>query len=517
MASGDGPAVEVQLIGAMTVRRAGIELPLPASRKTRALFAYLAMADAPVRRDRLCDLLWEVPDDPRGALRWSLSKLRGLLGPAGGALHCADDIVHLVLPDAAVDWRRLRALVRQGVATADVDALRAVALPGPLLPGLDLPRCDRFQAWLVAQREDVRQWQAAVFAELSRRDVGADAALDFARRRVEADADSPDAWASLVERLERSGRGREAAEQRRLGQQRLVAADRPIPAALRRSTPPAVGEVEVRFCRSADGTGIAYSLSGEGPPIVKIANWMTHLQLDAQGPIWRHWIGELSRGRRLLRYDQRGNGLSDWRASFGLEADVADLEAVIDAAGLGQFDLLALSAGAAVAITYAVRHPGRVRRLVLLGGFPVGWAVRGSAEERARREAMITLSREGWDQDNPAFRQMFTSLFLPDSSPEVQRWFTEVQRRTTSAENAAAIQRVTGEVDVTALLSQLSVPTLVAHCRDDAMVPFEAGRAMARAISDARFVALDGRNHVLLEDEPAWGRFLEALRGFLDG
>lgn len=512
---GEGPALALRLIGAMRLDDGGAALALPASRKTRALLAYLAIAARPVRRDHLCDLLWEVPDDPRGSLRWSLSKLRGLLGPervdAGG------EAVALRLDDIAIDWRRLRDVLRAGVKGADTKALVEVAGRDALLAGLDVPRCERFQAWLAAQREDVRQWQAAVLAELDHRDLPVDLALGFARDRVELDQQAPAAWAALVAQLHRAGRNREAVEQQRLGLQQLAAAGQPIPAALRGAAPPPASvATELRFCRSADGTTIAYAVDGAGPPIVKIANWMTHLELDAQGPIWRHWIDTLSDGRRLIRYDQRGNGLSDWQAGFSFEADVADLEAVVAAAGAERFDLVAISAGVSVAIAYAVRHPERIRRLVLLGGFAQGWAVRASPEERARREAMITLSREGWDQDNPAFRQMFTSLFLPDSSAEEQRWFTEVQRTTTSAENAAAIQRAGADIDVAALLPRIAVPALVAHCRDDAMVPFEAGRALARAIPGARFLALEGRNHVLLATEPAWKRFAETMRAFLD-
>lgn len=512
---GEAPALVLRLIGAMRLRSRDGALTLPASRKTRALLAYLAIAGRPVRRDHLCELLWEIPDDPRASLRWSLSKLRAVIGAA--RLVADGDAVALRLDDVAIDWRRLRDAVRGGVAAAANEALVAVAGRDALLVGLDLPRCDRFQAWLTAAREDVRQWQAAVLAELCRRDLDAESALGHARDWVALDPHEPAAWAALVDRLHRAGRSREAAEQQRLGQAQLAAAGRAIPAVLRRTAPlPSRVPDDLRFCRSADGTNIANAVRGAGPPVVKIANWMTHLELDAKGPIWRHWIDELSRGRRLVRYDQRGNGLSDWKTRFSLEADIEDLEAVVGAAGVDRFDLVAISAGVSVAIAYAVRHPDRVRRLVLLGGFARGWAVRASPEERARREAMITLSREGWEQDNPAFRQMFTSLFLPDSSAEEQRWFTDVQRTTTSAENAAAIQRATGSVDVAALLAKVAVPTLVAHCRDDAMVPFEAGRALAREIPGARFVALEGRNHVLLADEPAWQRLTEAMRAFLD-
>jgi pimeloyl-ACP methyl ester carboxylesterase/DNA-binding SARP family transcriptional activator len=514
-----GHPIELRLIGPMALSLDGAAQPLPASRKTRALLGYLAMAGRPVHRDLLCELFWDIPDDPRGSLRWSLSKLRSLLDHRATEWLKADrDSVELALPDAAVDWHRLRALVRGGVAdAATADLERAAACRGELLQGLDLPRADRYQAWCVAHREDVRQWHAAVLAELSGRDVATEAALGHARAWVEIDGDAPAAWARLVELLDRAGRAPESAEQRSIGIRRLGAAGRPVPAALRQAPPPHPGappDPDIRFCTSADGTGLAYALAGKGPPIVKIANWMTHLELDAQGPIWRHWISEFSRDRRLLRYDQRGNGLSDWRTSFSFDAYVADLEAVADAAGLDRFDLLGISQGASVAVAYAVRHPERVRKLVLLGGFARGWV--GGGEEAARRQAMITLTREGWGLDNPAFRQMFTSLFLPDGTPEAHRWFNDLQRVATSAENACAIQLANGETDVRALLAKVAAPTLVAHCRDDAMVPFEAGRTIARAIPGARFLALEGRNHILLESDPGWPRFVAAVRTFLD-
>lgn len=522
MAAGRDQDVELRLLGPISVMRGGEAQPLPASRKTRALLAYLAISGKPERRESLCDLLWDVPDDPRGSLRWSLSKLRPLVDGAGTERLRADrDWVELALPDEAVDWRRLRAIVQRGVAGASTGALERAVGSGALLEGLDIPRCDRFQAWCVAHREDARQWRAAVLAELSGRDLAPESALAHARAWVELDGDSASPWSRLVDLLERVGRSREAAEQRALAARRLASVGQPLPAALRAAAPPrpAVtdGEPEVRFCRSSDGTGLAYAISGEGPPIVKIANWMTHLELDAQGPIWRHWIREFSRGRRLLRYDQRASGLSDRDAVVSFEAELADLEAVAGAAGFDRFDLLAISHGVSVAAAYAALHPERIRRLVLLGGFACGWEVGAPPEHAARRRAMLTLTRDGWDGDNPAFRQMFTSLFMPDGTLEEQRWFNEVQRTTTSAENACAIQLVAARTDVRPLLPKISVPTLVAHCRDDAMVPFEAGRALARAIPGARFLALEGRNHVFLEGDPAWPRFVEATRAFLDG
>jgi DNA-binding SARP family transcriptional activator/pimeloyl-ACP methyl ester carboxylesterase len=520
---GEGPddEVELRLIGPLAVLRGGAPQKLPTSRKTRALLAFLAISGKPERRDALCDLLWDLPDDPRAALRWSLTKLRPLVdGDGRERLRGDRDWVELDLPDGAVDWRRLRAVVKRGVATSSTDALEPVAAGGELLEGLEVARCDRFQAWLVAQREDVRQWRAAVLAELSGRDLPVETALAHARAWIEIDGDSPRAWSRLVELLDRAGRAREAAEQRHLAERRLAAAGAPVPASMRAPAAPrapaAAAAPEVRLCRSADGTGLAFAVAGEGPPIVKIANVMTHLELDAQGPIWRHWISEFSRGRRLLRYDHRGGGLSDRNARLSFEAELEDVEAVVEAAGLDRFDLLGISFGASVAVAYAVRHPERVRRLVLLGGFPCGWKVSASPDHVARREAMLTLARDGWDADNPAFRQIFTSLFLPDGSPEAQGWFTEVQRTTISAATVADYQLVSARMDVRPLLSKVAAPTLVAHCRGDAMVPFEAGRALAAAIPGARFLALEGRNHVLLEGDSAWPRFVEAVGAFLE-
>jgi DNA-binding SARP family transcriptional activator/pimeloyl-ACP methyl ester carboxylesterase len=516
-----GPSIELRLLGPMAVLRDGATQALPASRKTRALLAYLAINGKPERRESLCDLLWDLPDDPRGSLRWSLSKLRPLVdAEQDGSLRADREWVELGIPDDAIDWRRLRAIVRRGVANASTKSLEAAACGGPLLEGLDLPRCDRFQAWCVAHREDARQWRAAVLSELSGREIPADAALAYARAWVEIDGDSTAPWTRLIELLDRSGRSREAGEQRALAARRLSGLGQTAPASVRSLPPPVPASIaarpDVRFCRSANGTGLAYAVSGDGPPLAKIANWMTHLELDAQGPIWSHWIRELSRDRTLLRYDQRGSGLSDRRADVGFEAEVADFGVVVDAAGLDRFDVLGISHGASVAIAYAARHPQRVRKLVLLGGFAVGWQVNAPPEEVARRQAMVTLTRDGWDGDNPAFRQMFTSLFLPDGSTEEQRWFNDVQRTTTSGEVAAAMQTVAAKTDIRPLLSKVAAPTLVAHCRDDAMVPFEAGRALARSIPGARFLALEGRNHVLLESQPAWPRFLEAMRAFLN-
>jgi class 3 adenylate cyclase/pimeloyl-ACP methyl ester carboxylesterase len=275
-------------------------------------------------------------------------------------------------------------------------------------------------------------------------------------------------------------------------------------------------EQDIRFCAASDGVQIAYATVGQGPPLVKAANWMNHLEYDWQSPVWRHVLHGLAQNHLLIRYDERGNGLSDRDVDdISFEAFVRDLETVVDAAGLKRFPLFGISQGCPVSIAYAVRHPERVSRLILYGGFAKGRGRRGSSKDSEQAEAILTLMRQGWGQENPAFRQVFTSLFMPDATPDQARWFNDLQRITVSPENAVRIRQTTDQMDVSELLPQVTIPTLVLHCRDDAVQPFEQGRRMAAGIPGARFVALEGRNHLILEDEPAWPRFLREVESFL--
>ena len=278
----------------------------------------------------------------------------------------------------------------------------------------------------------------------------------------------------------------------------------------------ALRKQEVRFCNARDGTRLAWSSVGAGFPLVKTANWLNHLEFDWESPVWRHWLRELTRNNRLIRYDERGNGLSDWDPpDMSFDSLVDDLESVVDAAGLDQFDLLGLSQGAPVAIAYSLRYPGRIRRMVLLGGYARGWALRLSGDDLDRREAMVTLTQTGWGSDNPAYRQMFTSLYIPGGTPEQLGWWNELQKVSTTPANAVKLQRVLATIDVTPMLSKVTVPTLVAHARNDHVIGYSAGEELAAGIPGARFVTLDSFNHVLLEHEPAWQDFLTAMRRFL--
>jgi DNA-binding winged helix-turn-helix (wHTH) protein/pimeloyl-ACP methyl ester carboxylesterase len=272
----------------------------------------------------------------------------------------------------------------------------------------------------------------------------------------------------------------------------------------------------VTFCRTKDGVHLAVACTGGGPPLVKAANWLTHIEFDRESPVWSPFIDMLSGHSRLVRYDARGNGLSDWDVEdISFETFVRDLESVVDAAGLERFALLGMSQGAAVSIAYATRHPERVSKLILIGGFAQGWRRIGNKDEIAQREALEGLIRLGWGRGNPAFRQVFTSLFIPGGTPEQMRWFNDLQRISTSPDNALRIFRALADIDVAPLLSRVQAPTLVLHSRGDARVPFSQGLALAHGIPDARFVALDSDNHVVLSHEPAWQRLSSEIRTFL--
>jgi len=280
----------------------------------------------------------------------------------------------------------------------------------------------------------------------------------------------------------------------------------------RHAPAPAKLHQEVHFCTASDGARIAYASAGKGRPLVKAANWLNHLEYDWQSPIWAQLLHELAAQHQLIRYDERGNGLSDWEVEdISFEAFVRDLESVVEAAKLDRFALLGISQGCAVSIIYAIRHPERVSHLVLYGGFARGRARRDPEHART----LLSLVEQGWGSENPAFRQFFTSLFFPEGTPEQMQWFNDLQRITTSPENAARIMRATGEVDISDLLPQVRVPTLVLHCRNDAAVVFDEGRRIAAGIPDAKFVALESRNHLVLPSEPAWEKFIGEIRTFL--
>jgi pimeloyl-ACP methyl ester carboxylesterase/DNA-binding winged helix-turn-helix (wHTH) protein len=288
------------------------------------------------------------------------------------------------------------------------------------------------------------------------------------------------------------------------------------PAHPRTPAPPQLAQT-IRFCTAPDHVRVAFATSGTGPPLVKPANWMTHLEYDWESPVWRHWMRELSRDHTLVRYDERGSGLSDRDVDdLSFESWVRDLETVVDAAGLDRFPLLGVSQGSAVAVAYAVRHPERVTRLVLYGGYVQGAFARARTPEEREEAQLLTRSLPSfWGRDNPAFRMFFAARFVPEGSQEQMRWFSELTRVTTTPEIAIRLRTTASMIDVTDLAPQVRAPTLVIHGVGDAAIPFEQGRRLAALIPGARFVSLDSVNHILLEDELAWPRFLDEVRAFL--
>ena len=274
---------------------------------------------------------------------------------------------------------------------------------------------------------------------------------------------------------------------------------------------------EIRYCTSQDQVSIAYAVSGGGPPLVKAANWLSHLEYDFNSPVWNHWWTALSNQYRLIRYDERGCGLSDWEiGEFSFEAWVQDLELVVDTVGLERFPLLGISQGASVAISYAVKHPERVSHLILYGGYAQGSLKRSPDPDQKEEIQLIwDIMRVGWGQEKSAFRKLFASFFMPDGTPEQYASFSELQRMSTSPENAEQFMKTFNHIDVTDLLRQVTAQTLIIHGRGDLEVPHGQSQLMAKHIPDAKLVTLESRNHILGEHEPAWVEFLGELNAFL--
>jgi pimeloyl-ACP methyl ester carboxylesterase len=274
----------------------------------------------------------------------------------------------------------------------------------------------------------------------------------------------------------------------------------------------------VTFARTPDGVNLAIGSSGDGPVLVKTANWLNHLEFDWQSPIWAPLISRLSERHRLVRYDGRGCGLSDREVTdMSFEGFVRDLETVVDTLAVGRFSLLGLSQGVATAIAYAVKHPERVSRLVLYGGYAVGRNRRGESGASEQAQAMLAFMRQGWGNESSAFMRAFSSIYLPNGSPEQVKWFAEMQRMATSGDTATRLRVACDNIDVTDLLPRVAVPTLVLHARQDSVAPYLEGRAIAAAIPNAKLITLETENHVPLPEDPAWEKIVAEIEVFVDG
>src|SRR5215204_1327510 len=265
----------------------------------------------------------------------------------------------------------------------------------------------------------------------------------------------------------------------------------------------------IRYLRTRDGVRLAWAEAGAGQVLIKAANWMTHLEFDWESPVWQHWMQFFSNNFRFVRHDERGCGMTDWEVGdLSFERWVEDLETVVKVADPQKpFILLGISQGAATCIAYAVKHPERVSHLILYGGYARGTYHREDSDKARLYRAMIDLVRLGWGSDNPSFRQVFTSRFVPGASDEQLRWFNELCLKTTSPEMAARLLEARANIDVLPLLGAVRTPTLILHSREDDVIPIINGHILAAGIPNAEFIQLDSKNHVLLEKEPAWQRF----------
>ena len=502
--------LQVSLLGELRVTAQGSQVPLPASRKARALLAFLAATGRPHRRERLCELFWDLPDDPKAALRWSLSKLRRVVDTPERQRIVADrERVHFDTKDVGIDIRDIHARLREEDARLPVEDLEAMAeqLDRVLLDGLDGTGDEAFESWLTSERDDAEAARVAVLRRLATHPAIAPASAKK-WHRLWRDADPAGAEAHKRAAPPPGAAIRTAKP--------LVAAKEAPEAAAGSFKGQALRAQRIGFCEVGDGTKIAYASVGSGPPLLKAANWLNHLEFDWASPIWGRSFAEIARYRTFVRYDERGCGLSDWDVeNLSFEAFVEDLEAVADRLGLERFPLLGISQGCAVSIEYAVRHPERVSGLVLIGGYAAGWRHLASPEEQARREAVLTLTEVGWGTDNPAYRHIFSQTFMPEASAEDLAWFDEFQRLTTSPKNAARFQDAFGYIDVRDRLAEVRAPTIVLHATQDQRIPLALGRAVAAGIPDAHFVPLESRNHILVDYEPAWQVCLETIGQFL--
>lgn len=474
--------LKIRLIGELALSDGARTLPLPSSRKTRALFVYLLRAGKPVRRERLCEIFFDIPDDPRAALRWSLTKIRTMLCSHADALVADRERVELRTDGFLTDIEEIAALP---AGDQGLQYYAEAALEQPLA-GLDIAGLDSWSAWLAAERAEIDKVRAVVLHRAAQ-----DERLTAQQRKLFQDE------AQLLAQ--------------ELGL--LLEEARPASAAFSGEEDP---DQHVRYCMARDGVRIAYACTGDGPPLVKAANWLNHLELDWSGPVWGRLFRELSHGRCLIRYDERGNGLSDWEVEdLSFDAFVTDLETVADELELERFPLLGISQGCAVSIEYAARHPERVSHLILLGGYAAGWRHTADEAEMEQRRAVMTLVEHGWGEDNPAYRQIFSQTFIPTATPDEISWFNDFQRRTASAANAVRFLEAFSTIDVRHRLAEIRCPTMVLHARGDQRIPIQNAITLASMIRGASLVTLDSDNHIPLSREPAMARIIDCITAFL--
>jgi len=539
--------ISVSALGGLSIRSpVGEEITFP-TKKCRGLLVYLAISRGkPRSREHLAGLLWSrsAEEQARASLRQTLAALRKASEVLDiPLLNVGTDNIALATEAVVADVLELEDCASQGTT----EALQQIAelYQGDFLDGFSL-RERSFDEWVSQERNRLQHLAVNGMQTLlaQQEQVGATIeGIQVAQKLLLIDPLQESTHRALMRLYRKAGHREQALQQyetcrallhdeldvepdvstRALYQEVLasnatgtatVAAEISEP---KKDADPGIKQA-IRFCSTEDGKRISYATSGSGPPLVKTANWLSHLEFDWRSPVWRHWLEALSADHTLVRYDPGGCGLSDWDVDqISFDSWLRELEAVVAAARLDRFPLLGISQGGAIAIAYAVLYPERVTHLILYGAYARGKFKRDPSEQGKEELALAQLVKLGWGKDNPAFRQVFTTLFIPEGTAEQHKWFNDLQRVSMSPDNAAKFIQALGEIDVEELLPQVRVPTLVLHAENDARVSFNEGRLLASQIPDAIFVPLSGNNHILLEDEPAWPQFLAAVRDFLTG
>jgi DNA-binding SARP family transcriptional activator/pimeloyl-ACP methyl ester carboxylesterase len=519
--------VEVCLLGRFEVAVDGCVVPASSWSRRQAASLLKLLALAPGRRlhrEQVIDALW--PDLSVVAAAPRLHKAAHYVRRAtgqGSSVVLAGDVVAL-FPGAevCVDAVAFEKAAAAAAASGGPEAIDAAldCYPGELLPE------DPYEDWAFLPRQRL-QWRhrdllrrAGRWVELVGLDPTEEEAHVAIMRQALAAGDRAGARQQfeLLERIlhEELGIG-PSAEALALREQAI---DAPPAGPFRRVGDPRYSSLatqSIHFCSTPDGIRLAYAVSGDGPPLVKASNWLTHLDYDWESPVWRHWWHGLSRRHRLIRYDERGCGLSQWDIDdFSFDAYVRDLETVVDSLGLERFPLLGISQGGPIAIAYTTRHPERVDRLVLYGTGVLGrrHKARSDADHR-QLDALAELMRTSWGADEPSFQRVYNARFMPDGPIEQWRAFDELQKRTAPPENAVRLWESTELNDVTEAARALRVPTLILHARNERLRPYEDAERLATLIEGSRLMPLESNNHILQEGEPAFAQFLAAVEGFL--
>lgn len=521
--------LEIRLLGEFSILQDGRKLKLIQSKRTRALLAYLAMTSRPQRRDRLCDFFWDEIDDPKGALRWSLSKIRKFVNEKNIVRLIADrERIMLLTNDVLIDVHTIKTRLNTNIVTLEELKQYLNWLEPTFLEGFDIPVLSAFQRWLVTQRIEMeRLYFHALKKLLNHPQTTQEQKLCYMKVGLAKDPYNVGVANSLLLQLDKLGYLSEKKKFQKELTQRFDDAGikwqeysntnhNNATVAHKSTSRDMLIRQQIKFCNTRDNTRLAYACAGEGYPIVKAANWFSHLELDWDAPICSPLFRQLASKHRVIRYDKRGNGLSDWNVKdLSFKSFVDDLDTVVKQTKLEKFALLGISQGASISIEYAINNPDKVSHLILFGGYVAGWRINATEDEIRKREAIITLTKSGWSQDNPAYRQIFSTTFMPSANKEELDWYNEFQRQSTSSETAARYLSVFGDIDVRHQLAKIKVPTLVIHSLHDQRIPLEIGQKIAAEIPNAEFVGLESDGHLLLGREPATIKFVEAVNDFI--